>query len=88
MPCLIYMRGDPDAIVSTDSPDVILQRIEKAEAPDAFIAFSGMPYAHDDEPRRGYIRASDIAAVLAMHPRQYEADLDDPPDWYTRYAPD
>jgi hypothetical protein len=86
MPSWIYLRGDPNAVLSNDSPDVIVRRIE--EAGDGFITFAGMPYARDDEPRSGYVRAADIAAVLAMHPREYEADLDDPPDWYTQYAPD
>jgi len=54
---------------------------------DGFITVAGMQYAHKDESRSCYIRASDIAAVVAMHPRQYEAELDDPPDWYTRYEP-
>jgi hypothetical protein len=37
-----------------------------------------MPLAHDDEPRTGYVRASEIAPVLHMHPRRYEAELNDP----------
>jgi hypothetical protein len=85
VPCWIYLRGDPDAIMSNDSADVIMQRLD--DAGDGFITFAGMPYAHDDEPRTGYVRATDISVVLAMHPRQYEADLDEPPDWYTGYAP-
>jgi hypothetical protein len=86
MPCWIYMRGDPDPIMSNDSPDVVMRRIEEAD--DGFITIAGMPYGRDDEPRTGYVRATDVTAVLAMHPRQYEADLDDPPDWYTHYASD
>jgi hypothetical protein len=43
-----------------------------------------IPIAHGDEPRTGYIRASEIVAVLPVHPKQYEAQLDDPPDWYDR----
>jgi hypothetical protein len=84
MPCWIYLRGDPDAIMSNDAADEVLKRIEQVG--EGFITVAGMQYAHDDEPRSGYIRASDISAVLAMHPRQYEADLDEPPDWYTRYG--
>jgi hypothetical protein len=34
--------------------------------------------------RTGYARAKDIAAILPMHPRELEAELDDPPDWYQR----
>ena len=67
MPSWIYMRGDPDAIIVKESPDVVMQRIE--EAGEGFITVAGAPYSRDDEPRSGYVRASDIAAVLAMHPR-------------------
>jgi hypothetical protein len=80
------MRGDPEAIMSNDSADVVMRRIE--EAGDGFITIAGVPFARDDEPRTGYVRASEVAAVLPMHPRQYEADLDDPPDWYSHYAPE
>ena len=83
MPSWIYLRGDPDAIMSAEAADEVLTRIQ--EAGDGFITVAGMQYAHGDESRSCYIRASDIAAVVAMHPRQYEAELDDPPDWYTRY---
>jgi hypothetical protein len=34
--------------------------------------------------RTAYARAGDIAAILPMHPRELEADLDEPPDWYQR----
>jgi hypothetical protein len=82
MPCWIYLRGDgPDAITCNDSADVVMQRIEEAEG--GFITIGVMPIAHDDEVRTGYLWATDINAVLPMHPRQYEAELDDPPDWYT-----
>jgi len=58
------------------------------ETPDAFITFDAMRYAHDDHTRSGYVRASEVQSVLSMHPREYEADLDDPPDWYTQYSSD
>ena len=51
---------------------------------DGFITVKSMPYAHDDEARTGYVRGTEVAAVIPMHPREYEAELDDPPDWYTR----
>ena len=87
MPCWIYLRGDPDAVMSNDAADAVLKRIEEAGDGDRFITVAGVQYGHDDEPRSGYIRASAIAAVLPMHPRQFEAELDDPPDWYTQYGP-
>ena len=40
--------------------------------------------AHDDEPRTMYIRAAEVTAVMPIHPRQVEAELDEPPDWYSR----
>jgi len=80
------MRGDPDAIMSNDSPDMIMRRIE--EAGDGFITIATIPFARDDESRTAYVRGSEIAAVLPLHPRQYEADLDDPPDWYSHYGSD
>jgi hypothetical protein len=43
-----------------------------------------MRLAHDDDVRTGYARAGDIVAIMPIHPRQVEADLDDPPDWYER----
>ena len=80
------MRGEFEAIMSNDSPDLVMRRID--EAGDGFITVTGIPMAHDDEARTLYVRASDIVAVMPIHPLQYEAELDDPPDWYTRYASD
>jgi len=31
-----------------------------------------------------YIRATEITAVMPIHPRQVEAEMDEPPDWYAR----
>ena len=81
MPSWIYLRGDPEAITCEEPADLILKRIEEA-SPGAFIHFGLARLAHDDEGRTGYIRAADIVAVMPMHPRQVEADLDDPPEWY------
>ena len=80
------MRGEAEAIMSNESPDAVMQRID--EMGDGFIAIAVVPLARDDQARTAYVRASDITAVLPLHPRQYEAELDEPPDWYTRYAPD
>jgi hypothetical protein len=81
MPCWIYLRGDAEAITSEEPADVVLHRIEQAEA-DAFVHFGLSRLAPDDEVRTGYVRARDVVAVLPMHPRQVAADLDDPPEWY------
>jgi hypothetical protein len=86
MPCWICLRGEVNAIMSNDSPDEVMRRIDAAG--DAFITVAGIPMAHDDESRTLYVRASDITSVMPIHPREYEAELDDPPDWYTRYAPE
>jgi hypothetical protein len=83
MPSWVYLRGDADAVSCNEPPDVVLRRVEQADA-DAFIHLEITPYAHDDAVRTGYVRARDVAAVLPMHPRDLEADLDDPPDWYSR----
>jgi hypothetical protein len=80
MPCWIYLRGDEDAITCEDPADVVMQRIESAE-PATFIHFGLARLSRDDDIRTGYIRAGDIVAVMPMHPRQVEAELDDPPDW-------
>jgi hypothetical protein len=82
MPCWLYLRGDPDAITCEEPADVILMRVEEA-GPEAFIHFALARLAHDDEVRTGYIRAGQIVAVMPMHPRQVQADLDEPPDWYS-----
>jgi hypothetical protein len=82
MPAWIYLRGDEDAIGINDSVDEVMRRID--EAGNGFVSATGMPYAHGDEARTIYVRASDIVAVFPMHPRQYEDVLDDPPDWYTQ----
>lgn len=83
MPCWIYTRGDSEAIVSNEAADVVLHRVEAADK-GAFIQVALAPLAHDDEPRTGFVCASDVSAVLPMHPRQFEQELDDPPDWYSR----
>jgi hypothetical protein len=83
MPSWLYLRGDADALISEEAADVVLKRIEDAE-PDAFIHFALTRLAHDDEVRTGYVRAGDVVSVLPMHPRQVQAELDDPPDWYSR----
>ena len=88
MPCWIYLRGDENAIMCEDAAEDIVRRLEEAESPDAFITFAAMRYAHDDRPRSGYVRAAEVQSVLGMHPREYEDELDDPPDWYTRYSAD
>ena len=76
VPCWIYLRGDSDAILSNDAADAVLKRVDEADG--GFITITEMPLAHDDEPRTGYVRASEIAPVLHMHPRRYEAELNDP----------
>jgi hypothetical protein len=82
VPCWIYLRGDEDPIVCNEPADAVLKRIEQS-APDAFIHIVTAQLARDDEPQQtGYVLASGIVAVLPMHPRQFEAQLDDPPDWY------
>lgn len=80
MPCWIYLRADPDAITCEEPAAVVLQRVEAADS-DAFIHFALARLTRTDDVRTGYIRAGDIAAVMPIHPRQVEADLDDPPDW-------
>jgi hypothetical protein len=86
MPCWIYLRGDENAIMCEDSAEAIIRRLEEVETADAFITFAAMRYAHDDDARAGYVRALEVQSVLSMHPREYEADLDDPPDWYSEYS--
>ncbi len=81
MPCFVYLRADPNPIHCNDPADEVLRRIEGA-APDAFVQLATTPYAHGDSVRTGYARAGDIAAILPMHPRELEADLDEPPEWY------
>jgi hypothetical protein len=82
VPCWIYLRADAEAVVCREAPDVIIHRIEAA--PGGFIPIELAPIAHDDQIRTGYVLVSEVVAVLPMHPRQYESELDDPPDWYTR----
>jgi hypothetical protein len=82
MPSWICMKGVEDAVMSNDSPDVVMRRID--EAGDGWITIDTIRLAHDDEPRTMYIRAAEITAVMPIHPRQLEAELDDPPDWYAR----
>jgi hypothetical protein len=82
MPSWICMRGVEDAIMSNDSPDVVMRRID--EAGDGWITIDTVRLAHDDEPRTMYVRATEITAVMPIHPRQVEAELDEPPDWYAR----
>jgi hypothetical protein len=81
MPCFIYLRADSDGITCNEPPDVILHRIEESK-PEQFVHFELVPLARDDEPKTAYARAGDIVAVMPMHPRQLEHDMDDPPDWY------
>jgi hypothetical protein len=81
VPCFVYLRADPNPIHCNELPDEVLQRVE-ATAPDQFVQLASTPYGHDDAVRTGYARAGDIAAILPMHPRELEAELDDPPDWY------
>jgi MmyB-like transcription regulator ligand binding domain len=57
------MRGDPDPIMSNDSPDGVMRRIEEAD--DGFITIAGMPYGRDDEPRTGYVRATERHEVAS-----------------------
>lgn len=83
MPCFVYLRADPNPIHCNEAPGEVLRRVEDA-APDEFVHLATTPYAHDDSVRTAYVRATDIAAILPMHPRELEADLDDPPDWYQR----
>jgi hypothetical protein len=83
MPCWIYLRGDAEAITSEEPADVILKRVEEAEA-DGFVHLGLARLAHDDDVRTGYLRAGDVVAVLPMHPRQIAAELDDPPEWYAQ----
>jgi hypothetical protein len=80
VPCWIYLRADEDAITCEEPADVIVERVENAE-PGGFIHFDVARLSRDDSVRTGYIRASDIVAVMPMHPRQVQAELDDPPDW-------
>lgn len=81
MPCWVYIRGDEEAITCNEPADVVLERIERADA-GAFIHVVMAPLARDDEPRTGYVMAGEIVAVLPIHPRQFDAELDNPPDWY------
>jgi len=81
VPCFIYLRDDSDPVHCNEAPDVVFDRVTAAP-PDDFVHVTITAYAHDDEPRTGFVRASEVAAILPMHPRQLEAELDDPPDWY------
>ena len=83
MPCFVYLRADPNPIHCNEAPDEVLKRVE-ASGPDKFVHLATTPYGHDDAVRTAYARAGDIAAILPMHPRELEADLDEPPDWYQR----
>jgi hypothetical protein len=83
VPCFIYLRADPDPIRCNEAADEVIQRVEAASA-DQFVHLATTPYAHDDSVRTAYARAGDIAAILPMHPRELEADFDDPPEWYQR----
>jgi hypothetical protein len=83
MPCWIYLCRDPNPVHCNEPADVVVRRIEETSDGE-FMHIDLTPYAHDDAVRTGYIRPRDVAAVLAMHPRELEADLDDPPDWYAQ----
>jgi hypothetical protein len=81
MPCYIYLRADPSPMHCNEPADAVLQRVEQAPEHE-FVQVAMTPYAHDDSVRTAYVRASDVAAIMPMHPRELEADLDDPPEWY------
>jgi hypothetical protein len=81
VPCFIYLREDPNPIRCNDPADIVVRRVEEASA-GQFVHVALTPYGHDDVVRTAYVRCSDIAAILPMHPRELQADLDDPPDWY------
>ncbi len=81
MPCKIYLRADPDAIFCNDPADVVLRRIEEG-AGRRFVQVLLVPHGREDVPRTGYISPADVTAIVPMDPRELEAALDDPPDWY------
>jgi hypothetical protein len=81
VPSYIYLRGDLDPLHCNEPADVVLHRVEAA-APEEFVQFVMTPYARDDEARTAYARAGDVVAVMPMHPREFEAEMDDPPVWY------
>lgn len=83
MACYIYLRGDPDGMSCAEAADVILHRVENTNEDD-FLPFAVAPLARDDESRTAYVRSKDVVAVMPIHPRQLESELDDPPDWYTK----
>jgi hypothetical protein len=83
MPCWIYLRADPSPVHCNEAADAVLERVERA-AGGGFVQVAVVPYAHDDSVRTAYIRGSDVSAILPMHPRELEAELNDPPDWYGR----
>ena len=85
MPCLIHLRADASPVYSNEAADVILKRVESEDTSE-FIHVLTQPFAHDDEPRTCYVRAAEIVAIIPMHPRDYEASLDDPPDWYAEQS--
>jgi hypothetical protein len=80
MPCKIYLRGDEDAIFCNEAADAVVQRIEDAEG-RRFVQVALTPYGRGDAARTAYVTPGDVSAVLPMHPQEYEAGLDDPPDW-------
>ncbi|MDP9378139.1 MAG: hypothetical protein M3P40_11320 [Actinomycetota bacterium] len=82
MPCKIYLRADEDAIYCNDAPDVVVRRIEEA-GEQRFIQVSLTPFGHEDAARTAYVSPIDVTAVLPLHPREFDAMLDDPPDWFT-----
>lgn len=82
MPCKIYLRADEDAIYCNEAADAVVHRVEDA-GDQRFIQVLLTPYGRGDAPRTAYVTPADVSAVLPIHPQEYEASLDDPPEWFS-----
>lgn len=79
----IFLKGDSDPLYVNDPPDVVLETL--GSFPEAigtdFVRIEMAPYTRDEPTRPAYIVPSRVAAVLPVHPREWEWLQDHPPEW-------
>ncbi len=77
----LFLNGDNEPVWLNDPADVVLATVEQGAANGRFVRLDMAPFVRGGGTRPAYFDPDCVSAILPMHPAEYEALLDHPPDW-------
>jgi hypothetical protein len=92
VPCKIFLKGDPEPLYANDPPDVVVDQLADRTPSNGssvvtwseqsrFVRLELAPYTRGDHTRACYLDPDGVAAILPVHPQEWEHLMDSTPSW-------